>query len=68
MNLTVSNRKDISAEIVIEYSNYYGDNLKLNWKTQNLNVQKVSASLYRIKRVFKADETFVFVWSEDYRP
>lgn len=38
MNMTITNHKDISAEIVVEYSAYYGDNLKLTWKTPNLNV------------------------------
>lgn len=38
MNMTITNHKDISAEIVVEYSAYYGDNLKLNWKTPSLNV------------------------------
>jgi hypothetical protein len=68
MNMTITNHKDISAEIVVEYAAYYGDNLKLNWKTPNLNVEKVSASLYRIKKIMKPDEKFVFAWTEDYRP
>lgn len=67
MNLTVFNHKDIRAEIVVEL-NVPGDNLKINWKTLGLNVQKVSASLLRISRVFNANEQFSYLWSEDYRP
>ena len=68
LNLTIYNHKDISAEIVVELSTYYGDNLKINWKTQGLNVEKVSSSLLRVKRQFNPDEKFAIEWSEDYRP
>jgi hypothetical protein len=67
LNLTVTNHKDIPAEIVVELSSY-GDNLKFTWKTQGLDIEKVSATLVRIKRVFKADEKFTYEWNEDYRP
>lgn len=55
LNLTVSNHKNIGAEIVIEITNYYGDNNQFVWVTQGLNIQKVSSTLLRISRVFKAN-------------
>ena len=33
LSLTISNHKDIQAEIVVEINNYYGDNNQLTWKT-----------------------------------
>ena len=67
MNMTISNHKDIQAEIVVEINNYYGDNNKFTWTTQGLNVQKVSASLYRISRIFGAGEKTSYIWNENYR-
>lgn len=55
LNLTIWNHKDISAEIVVEINNYRGDNVNFDWKTQGLEIEKVSASLLRIKGVFQAD-------------
>jgi hypothetical protein len=49
---------------VIEISNYRGDNVKFLWQTQGLNVEKESAGLLRIKKVFKANEKASFVWGE----
>jgi len=66
--LTVSNHKDIAAEIVVEIANYYGDNNQFTWITLGLNIQKVSSTLLRISRVFKANEQFSYQWSENYRP
>ena len=54
INMTISNHKDIQAEIVVEINNYYGDNNKFTWTTQGLNVEKVNANLYRITRLFAA--------------
>ncbi len=53
--LTISNSKNIPAEIVVEYSNYYGDNNQIIWVTEGLKVEKVSSSLFRISRVFRAN-------------
>lgn len=33
LNLTISNRKEISAEIVVDINNYRGDNVRFNWNT-----------------------------------
>lgn len=68
ISLTIFNHKSIKAEIVVEIRNYRGDNVRFNWNTQGLNVEKVSASLLRIKREFNANEKFIINWSEDYRP
>ena len=38
LNLTIWNHKSIDAEIVIEISNYYGDNDQFSWKTPSLKV------------------------------
>jgi len=67
MNITITNRKSIPAEIVTELS-IYGDNLRITWKNQGINIEKVSATLIRIRRVFKPDEKFAYEWNEDYRP
>ena len=67
LNLTIANHKDIQAEIVIDISNYYGDNNRFTWVTPNLHVEKVSAQLYRITRVFAANEKVSILWKEDYR-
>lgn len=59
LNLTIWNHKDIAAEIVVEMSNYYGDNNQIIWKTTGLNVEKVSATLLRISKKFVADRKSV---------
>ena len=63
LNLTIWNHKSIAAEIVVEINNYYGDNNRFTWTTPNLNVQKISASLFRISRVFAANEKMSYIWS-----
>ena len=68
LNLTVYNRKDIAAEIVVEISNYYGDNNEFNWSTSGLKVQRVSSTLLRVARSFKANEQCNYLWTENYRP
>lgn len=67
LNLTVTNHKDIKTEIVIELSSYGGDNLKFDWQTTGLNIEKVNVNLQRITRVFAPNEKFSFLWNEDYR-
>jgi hypothetical protein len=67
LNLTIWNHKDIAAEIVVEMSNYYGDNNQIIWKTTGLNVEKVSATLLKISRKFAANEKFSYLWNESYR-
>jgi hypothetical protein len=68
LNLTIWNHKDISAEIVVELNNYNGDNNRITWKTQGLNVVKVSAQKLRISRAFAANEKTSYLWQESYRP
>jgi hypothetical protein len=67
LNLTIWNHKDISAEIVVEINNYYGDNNQFIWTTQDIQVQKVSAQKLRISRVFEANEKKSYLWKESYR-
>ena len=59
----MKNHKNIDAEIVVEVKNYRGDNVKFIWITNNIVVEKVSSGLLRIKRVFKANETFTYAWA-----
>ena len=65
--MTISNHKSIEAEIVVEINNYRGDNVRFTW-TNPQSVERVSATLLRIKRVFAANEKVSFIWAEDYRP
>lgn len=60
LNLSVFNHKNIAAEIVIELSNYYGDNNQINWITPGLNIQRVSSTILRVSRIFKANEQFSY--------
>lgn len=32
-NITITNHKDINAEIEVRLNQYYGDNLKVSWKS-----------------------------------
>ena len=68
LHLTVWNHKDIEAEIVVDISNYRGDNVKFRWNVGDNHVEKVSSSRYRITKFFKPNEKVTFLWSEDYRP
>lgn len=38
MNMTVKNRKDTEAEVIVIYSNGYGDNLKIDWKSNDIEL------------------------------
>jgi hypothetical protein len=53
--LTIFNHKSIAAEIVVEIANMRGDNVKFIWTTQNLQIEKVSSALLRIKKRFEAN-------------
>ena len=55
LNMTIWNHKEFEAEVVVELTNYGGDNTQFDWKTQGIQVEKVNAGLLRISRVFKAD-------------
>lgn len=68
LNITIWNHKSTSAEIVVELSSYYSDNLKITVNSRGDTFEKVTSSLYRWKRVYAADEKYTLVWDEDYRP
>ena len=36
--MTVKNRKDTEAEVIVIYSNGYGDNLKIDWKSNDIEL------------------------------
>lgn len=38
LELSIRNHKDIEAEIVVEVTNYRGDNVRFNWNTQGVKV------------------------------
>jgi hypothetical protein len=65
--LSIRNHKNVDAEIVVEINNYRGDNVKFTWLSNEVLVEKVSSSLLRLKRVYKPNETYTYVWSEDYK-
>ena len=67
MNLTVWNHKEIEAEVVVELTTYYGNNLKISWNDET-ELEKVNDNLYRFKKVLKAGEQWIPKWTEDYRP
>ena len=68
MNLTITNHKSIAAEVEVTFNQYYGDNLRLKWSTDKLELTKESANVYKWKKVIKPDEKFVATWSEEYYP
>ena len=65
--MTITNHKDISAEIVVEINNYQGDNTKFMWISKEIDVERVSASLLRIRRVFGPNESVNYLWTEQNR-
>ena len=65
--MTITNHKDISAEIVVEINNYQGDNTKFIWISKDIDVERVSASLLRIRRVFGPNESVSYLWTEQNR-
>lgn len=68
LNLTIANHKDIPIEIVVVLHNYRGDNVNFSWKTKGLNIEKVTATKLKIKRMFEPNEKTSYLWTEDYRP
>jgi predicted DNA-binding protein (MmcQ/YjbR family) len=66
--LTITNHKDIDAEIEILLSTY-GDNLKITWDPTNVaSLVKANASLYKIIFKIKANQVVSLKWKEDYTP
>jgi len=62
-NLTISNQKDIPTEIVILLNRNAADNLQVNFTNRSLDIEKVSASLWRLRRNFAANEKFSYIWN-----
>lgn len=68
MNLTITNHKSIPAEVEVILYQYYGDNLKVRWSTQGVELTKESANVFKWRKVLQADEKFVATWVEEYYP
>ena len=68
MNLTITNHKSTAAVVEVTLNQYYGDNLKVKWTTEGLEMTKESANVYKWKRLIQPDEKFVATWTEDYFP
>ena len=68
LNLTIANRKDIAAEIVINLYTGYGDNLKITWKSTDAKVEVISSGLIKITKTLAANEKYSLLWNENYRP
>lgn len=68
LNLTVTNHKDVQAEIVVELNINARGGPSITWKNDGFSIEKVSASLIRLKRIFKANQKFSYLWNESYRP
>lgn len=68
MNLTITNHKEIPAEVEVIFNQYYGDNLKIKWNNDGVELLKESSNTYKWKRVIQPDEKFVVSWNEDYYP
>lgn len=58
VNMRVSNRKDVKADVIVIFSNGYGDNLSLKMKDGSLAPEKVSASEYRWRKSLQANEVW----------
>lgn len=68
MNLTIKNHKMIAAEVEVTLNQYYGDNFKVKWTTEGLELKKESANVYKWKKLIQPDEKFIATWNEDYSP
>lgn len=60
--MTVKNHKEIEADVVVIFSNGYGDNLKLTMANGAANPTKISASEYRWTKTLAANEEWSFGW------
>ena len=64
MKLTVTNHKDVPAEVEVKFSTYYGDNLSIKWAASNpAKLAKQSASEYTITQILNPDEKAVYSWT-----
>lgn len=64
--MTVTNHKDVKADVVVIFSNGYADNLKITMVGGAAAPEKVSATEYRWKKTLNPDEIWQFGWKEDY--
>lgn len=64
--MKVNNHKDVKADVVVIFSNGYGDNLKLKMNGSDAAPEKVSASEYRWRKTLAPNEVWEFGWKEDY--
>lgn len=61
VRMKVTNRKTTKADIIIIFSNGYGDNLKIQMTSANaLAPEKVSAGEFRWRKTLAADEVWEF--------
>lgn len=67
-NITITNHKEINAEVEVRLNQYYGDNLKVQWQTSGLAVTKESVGVYKFLKVLGPGEKFVARWTEEYYP
>ena len=67
MNMTIKNHKSTEAEVIVKLTTYYGDNLRITWNTPGVELEKVTANLFKFTKVLQADEEFTAEWKEDYR-
>lgn len=62
----VTNHKDINADVVVIFSNGYGDNLKLKMNGSTPTPEKISASEFRWRKTLAANEVWQLGWTEEY--
>ena len=65
-SIKVTNHKETSADIIVIFSNGYGDNLRITMENNASAPEKRSASEYRWRKVVSAGEVWEFSWKEDY--
>ena len=61
LTLTISNKKDIAAEVVVKFNNYYGDNLKILMAGET-KLNKISSNEYRWSKILQANEVWNVSW------
>jgi hypothetical protein len=68
LNITVRNHKETDAEIIVVYSNNYGDNLEIEWDQSNdVVLERERSRLFKWRKVVKGNENWIVQWTETYR-
>ena len=67
MNMTVINRKNVAAEIEVRMSTFFGDNLKITWNTNSVELIRHSSNEYRWNFMLEPEEELTIEWNENYR-